>query len=119
MDNIGSDNGLAPNMWQAIIWTNDGLIYWGIYTSLSLNELTSYFITDNISLKPILHVYERTCNYTGVYIKFSGRLSEEPFPWLMQKFPCILIFKTGQPRCQLNLSEGHIRLDLTSGRPLV
>ena len=63
MDNIGSDNGLAPNMWQAIIWTNDGLIYWGIYASLSLNELTSYFITDNISLKPILHVYERTCNY--------------------------------------------------------
>ena len=55
----------------------------------------------------------------GVYTKFSGRLSEEPFPWLIQKFPCILIFKTGQPGCQLNLSEGQIRLDLTSGRPLV
>ena len=25
--------------WQAIIWTNDGLIYWCIYASLSLNEL--------------------------------------------------------------------------------
>ena len=55
----------------------------------------------------------------GVYTKFSGRLSEEPFPWLIQKFPCILIFKTGQPGCQLNLSKGQIRLDLTSGRPLV
>ena len=55
----------------------------------------------------------------GVYTKFSGRLSEEPFPWLIQKFPCILIFKTGQPGCQLNLSQGQIRLDLTSGRPLV
>ena len=22
---MGSDNGLAPNRWQAIIWTNDGL----------------------------------------------------------------------------------------------
>ena len=32
----------------------------------------------------------------GVYTKFSGRLSEKPFPWLIQKFPCILIFKTGQ-----------------------
>ena len=56
---------------------------------------------------------------TGVYTKFSGRLSEEPFPWLIQKFPCILILKNGQPGCQLNLSEGQIRLDLTSGRPLV
>ena len=25
---IGSDNDLAPNSWQAIIWTNDGLVYW-------------------------------------------------------------------------------------------
>ena len=24
---IGSGNGLAPNRWQAIIWTNDGLVY--------------------------------------------------------------------------------------------
>ena len=52
-------------------------------------------------------------NLTGVYTKFSGRLSEEPFPWLIQKFPSILIFKTWQPGCQLNLSEGQIRLYLT------
>ena len=25
---------------QAIIWTNDGLVYWCIYASLGLNELT-------------------------------------------------------------------------------
>ena len=55
----------------------------------------------------------------GVYTKFSGRLSEEPFPGMIQKFPCIFIFKTGQPGCQLNLSDGQIRLDLTSGRPLM
>ena len=24
----GSDNGLSPNRWQAIIWTNDGIVYW-------------------------------------------------------------------------------------------
>ena len=57
--------------------------------------------------------------HPGVYTKFSGRLSEEPFPRLIQKFPWILIFKIGQQGCQLNLSEGQIRLDLTSGRPLV
>ena len=28
---IGSDNGLAPNRRQAIIWINDGLNYWRIY----------------------------------------------------------------------------------------
>ena len=54
-----------------------------------------------------------------VYTKFCGRLSDEPFSWLIQKLLCILIFKTRQRGCQLNLSEGQIRLDLTSGRPLV
>ena len=50
-------------------------------------------------------------NFTaGVYTNFSGRLSEEPFPWPIQRFPCILIFKTGQPGCQLNLSKGQIRV---------
>ena len=40
---IGSDNGLASTRWQAIIWTNAGilLLNWRIYASLSLNELTS------------------------------------------------------------------------------
>ena len=26
--NVGSGNGLAPNRRHAIIWTNDGLVYW-------------------------------------------------------------------------------------------
>ena len=38
-NSIGSDNGLAPNRWQAIIWINGYLVYWRIYASLSLNEL--------------------------------------------------------------------------------
>ena len=42
---IGSGNGLAPVRRQAIIWTNDGLVYWRIYSSLGLNELmTPYTI---------------------------------------------------------------------------
>ena len=28
---MGSDNALAPNRWQAIIWTNDDLCCWRIY----------------------------------------------------------------------------------------
>ena len=37
---IDSDNGLAPNRRQAIIWINDGLVNWRIYASLDLNELS-------------------------------------------------------------------------------
>ena len=36
---IDSDNGLALNRCQAIIWTNDVLRCWCIYASLGLNEL--------------------------------------------------------------------------------
>ena len=31
---IGLDNGLAPNRWQAIIWTNADPIHWRIYVAL-------------------------------------------------------------------------------------
>ena len=31
---IGSDSGLAPNRWQAIIWSNDDPFLWRIYASL-------------------------------------------------------------------------------------
>ena len=37
---FGLDNGLAPTRWQAIIWTNGGIVYSCIFESLSLNELT-------------------------------------------------------------------------------
>ena len=38
---IGSDNGLASKRRQAIIWTNVGMLYWCIYASLGLSELTN------------------------------------------------------------------------------
>ena len=37
---ISSDNGLVLNRRQAIIWTNEDLVYWRIYASLGLSELT-------------------------------------------------------------------------------
>ena len=39
---IGTDNGLLPIRRQAIIWTNDGLVNWRIYTSLGLDDLTHW-----------------------------------------------------------------------------
>ena len=55
---IGSDNGLEPNRPQAIIWTNDGLVYWGIYASLGLNEwqngrMKSEILPTTWTLKPL------------------------------------------------------------------
>ena len=33
---------MSLNRRQAILWTNDGIVYWCIYTSLGLNELNEY-----------------------------------------------------------------------------
>ena len=40
INQIGSGNDLAPNRWQAIIWTNDGPVHWCIYVALGGDELT-------------------------------------------------------------------------------
>ena len=40
LTSIGSDNDLVPSGRQANIWTNDGLVWWRMYASLGLNELT-------------------------------------------------------------------------------
>ena len=34
---IVPDDGLVLNRQQAIIWTNDDLVYWRIYASLNFN----------------------------------------------------------------------------------
>ena len=96
---------LSSAMWLLMErWTCAGSVMIHSY-QFPDNIFRGIFLNENMSI---------SIKITGVYTEFSGRLSEEPFPWLMQKFPCILIFKTGQPGCQL-----EIRLDLTSGRPLV
>ena len=45
---VGLNNDLTPNKPQAVIWTNDGLIYRRIYAALRLNELMyKIWYTDN------------------------------------------------------------------------
>ena len=107
-DNDGDNDDEEEEDWIWRGWGGGGIGGEGELQQLPMDWLSRELIEQVIyTIKP------------GVYTKFSGRLSEEPFPWLIQKFLCILIFKIGQPGCQLNLSEGQIRLDLTSGRPLV
>ena len=62
-DSIGADNGLALNRRQAIIWTNDGQVYWRIYASLCLNELNEKYWLDQII---ILHM-PRQLSCRGMY----------------------------------------------------
>ena len=47
---VGSGNGFAPIRRQAIIYTNDGLVYWSIYVSLGLSELRK--VTTYAHLQP-------------------------------------------------------------------
>ena len=42
LTSIGSDNGLAANRRQTIIWNNDGSVYWRMYASLGFNDLISF-----------------------------------------------------------------------------
>ena len=42
------DDGLAPNRWQAIILTNDGLVNWRIYASLGLSMLQNIVFSSAI-----------------------------------------------------------------------
>ena len=48
--NIGSDNGLAPNRWQAIFWTNVVVLYWLIYVSIDLHELKHQGINKMVNI---------------------------------------------------------------------
>ena len=43
MASLGSDNGLAPDRRQAIIWNNGGLIYRRLYASLGVNEFMHFY----------------------------------------------------------------------------
>ena len=48
---IGSDDGLAPNRRQTIIWNNDGLVYWRICASIDLSELKEMILSDYLSIR--------------------------------------------------------------------
>ena len=41
---IGSDNGFAPNRWQAILWTNDDPVQRGIYAARVGDELIIFLV---------------------------------------------------------------------------
>ena len=80
---MGSDNGIVPDKQQAIIWTNNGSVWWHIYVSLCLSELIackstmfmSCWVTNSIEVFfessfffhfvdffPLMHHWNGKCN---------------------------------------------------------
>ena len=59
-----------------------------IFRCISMSEKFCILITISLKFLP-KGAIDNTPALSGVYTKFSGRLPEEPFPWLIQKFPCI------------------------------
>ena len=47
---IGSGNGLAPSRGQAITWTNDDPVHWGIYAALGGDELIHVYTSPTCCL---------------------------------------------------------------------
>ena len=89
---ISSDNGLTPKRWQAVIWTNDSLVYWLIYLALGLNELRDISIKiyaffnqlklfENVACQQQPYLFSLFTLYTYIYILFVWRKHENMSPY--------------------------------------
>ena len=74
---IGSDDGLVPNRRQGIFWTKGGLIYWCMYVSLSLNELTHWGRMTNICIID----YLRLSSIINTRFAWQQKLPVHQQPW--------------------------------------
>ena len=69
---IGSDNGLASNMWHAIMWTSDGLDYSHIIAmndDMQDMQLAANFVSKSFKFMinhDKLNLYSRTCEMVSV-----------------------------------------------------
>ena len=52
---IGSSNGLATSRRQAIVWTNDGIVYWLICALFGLDKLTHVTLMTHIWVSGVGH----------------------------------------------------------------
>ena len=66
---IGLENSFALNLRQAIMWTNNGLVYRRIYTSLGLNEciFTISYFHCNLGILDGKQNGQKICFQTGVH----------------------------------------------------
>ena len=67
---IGSDNGLAPNRRQTIMWSYVGMLYWRTYASLGPNELSSVFHNWNLLHAEVYwgNVNTQNCIFYYLYV---------------------------------------------------
>ena len=69
---IGSGNGLVPNRWQAVIWTNNGLVNWRIYASLGFDDINACVYSNSISITWWRHQME---TFSGLLALCAGNSS--------------------------------------------
>ena len=101
---IGSDNGLAPNRRQAIIWVNDGPVFWRIYASIGLNEFLTHWGRDEMG------AITQTSNGSwcmGIKGEMSGTVCVT-FTWDM--YIRVLHQGSSTRQIQPNLSFGQVEL---------
>ena len=83
---IASDHGSAPDRWQAIIWTNNGLIYWSIY-ACGHNELTKFTLnipvpSSKISVINVLSIISCTPEQRITFQDFHEIVIVCCLPWM-------------------------------------
>ena len=98
---IVSDNGLAPNRRQAIIWSNVGMLYWHIYAPLGLTALINKINSNIVQCEEIdyhwsqnwaTHLTSRDY-FTFCFSKSSFHLSLERRPRLVLIFYSLFCFR--------------------------
>ena len=55
---IGSDNDMETNRRQAIVWTNDDLVFWRMYASRGFNGLNASTVL--IWFTTVVYLHKRT-----------------------------------------------------------
>ena len=72
LTSINSDNDMMPNRRQAIIWNNDGIIYWRIYASLGFNEFSIAWFYTGFKSTSIINAFYSIV-YCTLIIWFNNR----------------------------------------------
>ena len=108
---IDSDNGLAPKRQQATIWSNVDMLYWRIYASLGLNELT--FIMDLDVALVLTDICPMTKHIINTRSVLTSSLSEDAFVFSCSIMTTTSIYTTGKSYGMFGKHKETLALDIS------
>ena len=94
----GSDYGLAPNRRQAIIWTNERLVYWRIYASSDFSEFSPHQMFLAWYLLIFIQQFASNFSYCEVWNWTNRTQRHTALIWVIYKvnpcasIPCVCTF---------------------------